>query len=48
MNWEFLWKFILIFTLSTYSVLVVIVFFGGLKNIVDMLKDLKMSADQSE
>jgi len=48
MNWEFLWKFILIFTLSTYSVLVVIVFFGGLKNIVDMLKDLKMPADQSE
>jgi len=48
MNWEFLWKLVLIFTFSTYSVLVVIVFFGGLKNIVDMLKDLKTPIDQSE
>jgi len=48
MNWEQFWKFVLILTLSAYSILVVIVLFGGLKNIVDMLKDLKKPIDQSE
>ncbi len=45
MNWQQLWKFVLIFTLSAYSVLVIIVIFGGLKNVVDMLKDLKKPVD---
>ncbi|MFC1493497.1 hypothetical protein ACFL6O_06000 [candidate division KSB1 bacterium] len=40
MNWEFLWKIVLLFTLSAYSVLVVIVLIGGIKNLKDMLKDL--------
>jgi len=40
MNWAILWKFVLIFTLAAYSILVVIVFFGGIKNIIEMFKDL--------
>ena len=40
MNWIILWKVFLIATLSLYSVLVVIVFFGGLKDIKAMFKDL--------
>jgi len=45
MNWQQLWKFVLIFTLIAYPVLVIIVIFGGLKNVVDMLKDLKKPLD---
>ncbi len=45
MNWQQLWKFVLIFTLFAYSILVIIVIFGGLKNVVDMLKDLKKPVD---
>lgn len=41
MNWVLLWKITLFTTLIGYSVLVVVVFFGGLGNIVDMFKDLK-------
>ncbi len=40
MNWVLLWKGVLLFTLFGYSLLVIIVFFGGLKNVVAMLKDL--------
>ena len=40
MSWELLWKSFLIITLISYSILVVVVFFGGLKNIKDMFKDL--------
>ena len=40
MNWELLWKIVLLFTLFGYALLVIIVIFGGSKNIVDMLKDL--------
>lgn len=40
MNWVLLWKSVLLFTLFGYSVLVIIVFFGGIKNINEMLKDL--------
>jgi hypothetical protein len=40
MNWEILWKIVLVFTLSTYTVLVVIVLFGGIKNLKEMLEDL--------
>jgi len=53
MSWAALWKIILIFTLSAYSLLVLIVIIGGIGNIVDMLKDLrapqttKNSADSS-
>ncbi len=43
MNWTFLWKFLLGLTLSAYALLVVIVSIGGLKNIKDMLHDLKES-----
>lgn len=41
MNWEILWKIVLIFTLSAYFLLVIIVICGGLRNIADMLEDLK-------
>ena len=40
MNWVLLWKGVLLFTLFGYSILVIIVFFGGIKNINEMLKDL--------
>lgn len=40
MNWVLLWKGVLLFTLFGYSLLVIIVFFGGIKNIVAMLKEL--------
>jgi hypothetical protein len=48
MNWMFLWKAVLVLTLSAYSLLVIIAFFGGLRNIVQMLKDLREPPDQSE
>jgi len=41
MIWLYLWKFILSITLLTYSVLVIVVFFGGIRNIKDMLKELR-------
>lgn len=40
MNWELLWKGLLIFTLSGYFLLVIVVIIGGTRNIVDMLRDL--------
>ncbi len=46
MNWELLWKAVLIFTLSGYSLLVIIVIIGGASNIVDMLRDLTKPPDQ--
>ncbi len=46
MNWTLLWKTVLIFTLCGYGLLVVIVIFGGVKNIVDMLKDLTNPVDR--
>lgn len=42
------WKFILILTLISYSLLVIIVSIGGMKNLVSMLKELKEPPDQSE
>ncbi len=48
MTWMHLWKFILILTLSTYSLLVIIVSIGGMKNLVQMLKELKEPPDQTE
>ena len=40
MSWALFWKIVLIFCLSAYSLLVVAVIFGGIKNIIDMLKEL--------
>jgi hypothetical protein len=48
MNWVFLWKAVLILTLSAYSLLVVVVFFGGLKNIVQMLRELREPPDPTQ
>lgn len=45
MTWQLLWKVFLIMTLSLYSILVVIVFFGGLKDIKSMFKDLAQPDD---
>ncbi|NQT80683.1 MAG: hypothetical protein HQ555_09885 [Candidatus Aminicenantes bacterium] len=47
MNWVLFWKLILIFTISAYSLLVIIVFFGGIKNIIEMLKELGAPRDQN-
>jgi len=46
MNWELLWKIVLIFTLVGYSLLVIVVIIGGAGNIVDMLRDLRKPPDQ--
>jgi hypothetical protein len=48
MNWLLLWKGVLLFTLFSYSILVAVVFFGGIKNIVAMLKDLRESSQTPE
>ncbi|MCJ7582232.1 MAG: hypothetical protein MUP98_17095 [Candidatus Aminicenantes bacterium] len=48
MTWMQLWKFILILTLSSYSLLVIIVTIGGTKNLIQMLKELKEPLDQTE
>jgi len=48
MNWVLLWKIVLIFTLSGYSLLVIIVIFGGASNIRDMLRDLTNPPDQDQ
>ncbi|MFC2167393.1 hypothetical protein ACFLRW_00260 [Acidobacteriota bacterium] len=48
MTWIQLWKFILILTLSAYSLLVIIVTIGGIKNLVQMLKELREPSDQAE
>lgn len=42
------WKFILILTLSSYSLLVIIVSIGGMKNLIQMLKELKEPLETSE
>ena len=41
MNWDLLWKITLILTFSTYSILVLVVFVGGINDIKEMLKDLR-------
>ena len=48
MNWIQFWKLVLIFTLSAYSLLVIVVLFGGLKNIVQMLRELREPTQSSE
>ncbi len=47
MSWELLWKIFLILTLSMYSILVVVVFWGGLKNIKEMFEDLRETSESS-
>lgn len=46
MNWTLLWRFVLLFTLSAYALLVIVVFFGGIKNIVEMLKELSAPREE--
>jgi hypothetical protein len=48
MNWELLWKIVLLFTLFGYALLVIIVIFGGSKNIVDMLQDIKNPSKEDD
>jgi len=48
MTWMHLWKFVLILTLFSYSLLVIIVSIGGVKNLVQMLKELSEPPDQTE
>lgn len=47
-SWQLIWKIVLIFTLGGYSLLAVIVFIGGIRNIIDMLKDLGMPLESPE
>ena len=46
MNWTFFWKLVLLFTLFAYALLVIVVFFGGIKNIVEMLKELSAPREE--
>ncbi len=46
MSWALFWKIVLIFCLSAYSLLVLIVIFGGIRNIIDMLKELGAPRNQ--
>lgn len=46
MNWGILWKAVLILTLSAYSFLMVIVIFGGIRNIIDMLRELRLPVQE--
>jgi hypothetical protein len=46
MSWALFWKIVLIFCLSAYSILVLIVIFGGIRNIIDMLKELSAPRSQ--
>jgi len=46
MSWAQFWKIVLIFCLSAYSLLVIIVIFGGIGNIIDMLKELSAPRNQ--
>jgi hypothetical protein len=48
MNWELIWKIVLIFTLAAYSLLVIIVSIGGVGNIIEMLRDLREPVDIPE
>jgi len=48
MNWVILWKGVLLLTLIGYSLLVVIVFFGGINNIIAMLQDLSSPRNELE
>ena len=48
MFWETLWKFVLLFTLFGYGILVLIVIIGGSRNIVDMLRDLTVGSGESK
>ena len=45
MSWMAFWKIVLLFTISAYSLLVIVVFIGGLKNIVQMLRELREPPD---
>jgi len=47
MSWELLWKAVLALTLCGYSLLVIVVIIGGLRNIVDMLRDLRNPVNSS-
>jgi len=48
MNWELIWKIVLIFTLVAYSLLAIIVFIGGIGNVIEMLRDLRAPIDITE
>jgi len=48
MNWLILWKSILIFTLVIYTVLVIIVGLGGIKDVVALLHDLSGNGDVTQ
>jgi hypothetical protein len=48
MNWVVFWKAVLIFTLIGYSILAVIVFFGGIRNVADMLRELRAPLDERD
>jgi len=47
MNWASLWKFTLLLTLGGYSLLVIITFLGGIKNIISLFRDLRQPPEES-
>ena len=48
LSWQLIWKIVLIFTLAGYSLLAIVVFCGGIGNIIDMLTELRMPLDPPE
>jgi len=44
MFWILLWKFVLILTLVTYSLLTIVVSIGGVFDVRSMIDDLKSSS----
>lgn len=42
--WVLLWKIVLVFTFVAYTIMFVIVAFGGVKDIKSFLNDLKSSS----
>jgi hypothetical protein len=48
MNWELIWKAVLLFTIFGYSLLVIVVFFGGIKNIGQMLQELREPIEEEK
>jgi len=47
MNWSFFWQYVLLLTLGGYSLLVVIVVLGGIRDIISLFKDLRQPPDET-
>ena len=44
--WALIWKIVLVFTFSAYTVMFLIVAFGGIGDIKSLFKDLKTPSEE--